>query len=485
MVQQTIGDTRYAISHPRGIDMTNLREAIDFYHSLLDDEAGRQSQGQLNYQLHRRELFFGERPLCTVLRPRFLTVEQYHLLQRAIRVIMPAFKKVYEAARSNASIRAQLRLEDWEEQLIQSDPGFRDPSPTSRMDTFFSPLPLGEGSGVRGEGVRGSLSFTEYNAETPAAVAYNDVLSEVFYTLPVMRAFERRYEVRPLPGQHHMLHALLDAYEQWGGRDRPRIAILDWREVPTYSEFVLFQDYFASQGFECIIADPREFEYRDGLLLADGVLPINLIYKRVLISELVQRCGLDHAIVRAVRDRAACMVNPFRCKLLHKKASLAVLSDEANAHLFDAGEQNAIDTYVPWTRALAERHTIYEGRNIDLLPFLADHKDDFVLKPNDEYGGKGIVLGWEADQAQWDAALRASLADPAIVQQRVPLPSEPYPSLVEGTVQVYDRMLDTNPYIWYGDYMSGCLTRLSTAALLNVTAGGGSTVPTFIIEKRT
>jgi len=32
--------------------------------------------------------------------------------------------------------------------------------------------------------------------------------------------------------------------------------------------------------------------------------------------------------------------------------------------------------------------------------------------------------------------------------------------------------------------MSGCLTRLSTAALLNVTAGGGSTVPTFIVEKR-
>src|SRR3970040_55595 len=107
MVQQTIGDTRYAISQPRGIDMTNLREAIDFYHSLLDDEIGRQSQGQMNHQLHRRELFFGERPLCTVLRPRFLTVEQYHLLQRAIHTIMPAFKKVYEAARSNASIRAQ------------------------------------------------------------------------------------------------------------------------------------------------------------------------------------------------------------------------------------------------------------------------------------------------------------------------------------------------------------------------------------------
>ncbi len=449
--------------------MTNLRDAIDFYHSLLDDETGRQSQGQLNHQLHRRELFFGDRPLCTVLRPRFLTPEQYRQLQSAIRAVMPAFSKAYHAALADSAFRAQFRLTGWEEKLIQVDPGFPAPSPTARMDTFFT---------------ESALRFTEYNAETPAAPAYNDILSEVFYSLPIMRAFEQHYEVRLLPGRHHVLHALLDAYHNGGGRDRPRIAILDWREVPTYSEFVLFQEYFESQGYECIIADPREFEYRNGQLLADGILPINLIYKRVLISELVQRCGLDHAVIRAVSDHAACMVNPFRCKILHKKTSLAVLSDEANRGLFTADEARAIDTYIPWTRTVAERRTLFQGREIDLLPFLSQHKDDFVLKPSDEYGGKGIVLGWEVDQAQWDAALRAALTDPHIGQQRVTLPSEPYPSLVEGRVQIYDRMLDTNPYIWYGDYMSGCLTRLSTAALLNVTAGGGSTVPTFVIEKR-
>ncbi|HLE30640.1 MAG TPA: circularly permuted type 2 ATP-grasp protein [Anaerolineales bacterium] len=466
--------------------MTDLREAIDFYHSLLDDSTARESQGQLNDQLHRRELFFGERPLCTVLRPRFLTTEQYHHLQRAIRSVMPAFAKAHQAALADPAFRAQFRLADWEEELIQADPGFRAPSPTARMDTFFTPHPRPlSPHAERGEGVsEDGLYFTEYNAETPAAPAYNDVLSEVFFGLSVMRAFERRYEVRPLPGRHHVLHALLDAYAQWGGRERPRIVILDWREVPTYSEFVLFQDYFRAQGYECLIADPREFEYRDGKLLADGITPVNLIYKRVLISELVARGGLDQAVVRAVRDGAVCMVNPFQCKILHKKASLAVLSDEANSRLFSADELRVIQTHIPWTRVAAERRTRYEGREVDLIPFLSQHKDDFVLKPNDEYGGKGIVLGWEASQSDWEAALKTALAEPYIVQKRVNLPSEPYPSLIEGNVKIFDRMLDTNPYIWYGDYVSCCLTRLSTAALLNVTAGGGSTVPTFVVEKR-
>lgn len=460
--------------------MSELREAIDFYHSLLDDEIGIQSQAQLTRQLHHRQLFFGERPLCTVLRPRFMTTGQYRLLHRAIRSVMPAFARAYRAALDDATFRSQFRLADWEEELIQVDPGFRDPSPTARMDSFF----VTEPESAIFEGMGEGLFFAEYNAETPAATAYCDVLSEVFLPLPIMGAFQRRYETRPLPGRHHVLHALLDAYRQWGGRERPRIAILDWREVPTYSEFMLFQEYFTSQDYECVIADPRQLEYRNGQLLVDGITPVQLVYKRVLLSELVTREGLESPVIRAVRERAVCMVNPFRCKLLHKKASFAVLSDEANAYLFTPEERLAIQRHIPWTRIVAERRTLLDGKEIDLIPYLSSHKDDFVLKPNDEYGGKGVVLGWETDQSAWDAALQNALAEPSIVQQRICVPSEPYPSLVEGRVQIYDRLIDTNPYIWYGDYISGCLTRLSTVDLLNVTAGGGSVVPTFLIEKR-
>ncbi len=469
--------------------MTNIHDAIELYHSLLDDASAQMSEEQLDDQQNARGLYFGERTLTTVLRPRFLTGEQYHFLQRAIRAIMPAFAKAYRAALVDATVRAQFGLSEWEEQFVQIDPGFIDSSPTSRMDSFFTPSPsTGEReSSTEGRGGRdgGVLHFTEYNAEVPAAPAYNDVLTEIFYALPIMREFEKRYEVRPLPGRHHVLHALLDSYQQWGGstRERPRIAILDWREVPTFSEFVLFRDYFETQGYDCRIVDPREVEYRAGRLMK-GDFHITLIYKRVLLSELVERGGIDHPVIRAVLDGAVCMVNPFRCKILHKKASLAVLHDEANSHLFNADERRAIDTFIPWTRVLQQRHTLYEGQRIDLVPFLSNHKDDFVLKPNDDYGGKGIVLGWEVNQSDWEAALRVYLNEPAIVQRRVNLPSEPYPSLIDGRVQIFDRMLDTDPYIWYGEYMSGCLTRLSTAALLNVSAGGGSTVPTFVIEKR-
>jgi hypothetical protein len=448
-----------------------LREAIQRYHDLVTDETGVETASRLADQLRRRGLFFGERPLCTVLRPRFLLPAQYRYLVSAAEAVLRAFDTAYHVALAEPAVRAQFGLADWEEALIGRTPAEAEASPVSRLDAFYSTE-------------AGDLHFTEYNAETPAGTAYNDVLSEVFCALPPMRAFLRDYEVRPLPARHCVLHALLECHARWAGRAAvPRVAVLDWREVPTFSEFVLFRDYFRAQGLECEIVDPRETEYRDGRLVA-GDFHITLLYKRVLLSELVAREGLDHAVLQAVRDGAVCMVNSFRCKILHKKASLAVLSDERNDAFFSAEEREAITRHIPWTRRVEERVTVYDRQPVDLVPFVLGHREHLVLKSNDEYGGKGIVLGWETDQAGWERAVLAALEEPAVVQERVHVPCEPYPSLSGDRVQVIERLLDTDPFVFGGTRVDGCLTRLSTASLMNVTAGGGSTVPTLLVEKR-
>src|SRR5262249_40594787 len=169
-----------------------------------------------------------------------------------------------------------------------------------------------------------------------------------------------------------------ETYRQFcGKRERPNIAILDWKEVPTYSEFRLYDEYFRANGLESRIIDPREVEYRGGRLVA-GDYRIDLIYKRVLISELHERGGLNHPVVQALRDRAVCMVNGFRCKILYKKASFAVLSDEENAHLFSSELRQAIAEHIPWTRRVAERKTMFRGRAIDLIPHISGNRGDFV-----------------------------------------------------------------------------------------------------------
>ena len=450
-----------------------MSSAIDWYHELLTPEVAAHSNEWLRGRLAAKGLEFGGRQLCSVLRPRFLSLEQYRLLSDRCALVLSALEKARIAAMKDDKLRAQFRLLDWEETLIHDDPGFSDSSPTSRLDAFFA-------DGDNGSG----LKFTEFNAETPAGAAYGDALTEAFLSLPVMAEFRREYNCLPIPARPGVMHSLLDAHRQWSGtREAPRIAIVDWSDVPTRSEFVLFCDYFRELGLECVIVDPREMEYRGGKLYA-GDIHVTLIYKRVLIDELIDECGLEHGVVRAVREGAVCMVNPFRCKLLHKKASLAVVGDEKNAGLFTAEEKQAVQMHVPWTRVVEERSTEFGGKKIDLVPWIAENRNRLVLKPNDDYGGRGIVLGWSVSEEKWSETIRTALDNPYIVQDKVVIPEEAFPSWIDGKLDIHDRSLDTAPYVSHGRFVEGCLTRISTDELLNVTAGGGSNVPTLLLEKR-
>ncbi len=100
-----------------------------------------------------------------------------------------------------------------------------------------------------------------------------------------------------------------------------------------------------------------------------------------------------------------------------------------------------------------------------------------MLKPNDEYGGKGVLLGWETDQGGVGRARsRRALGDRRgtwIVQERIPVRREIFPQFdAAGAVTMRDMLVDFAPYLFRGR-MGGYLTRLSATGLANVTSGGG------------
>ncbi|MBA2293188.1 MAG: hypothetical protein H0W15_12120 [Gemmatimonadales bacterium] len=447
-------------------------DPVAAWHALLDGPVGLESAEWINARQLSRGLAFGDRALSIVTRPRFLSTTGYDILRVASRALLGAFGTAGAAAAADPVFRAQFRLADWEETLLDGSPALHVGSPFSRLDAFIDPDD-------------GIARITEYNAETPAGAGYTDALSEIFLDAPVMRRFIEDWTVRPLPTLHIVLGVLLESWHRFRGvRSLPNIAIVDWDDVPTLSEFALCRDYFLAAGVPCVITTPGALSYEGGVLRDVDGGRIDVIYKRVLIHELIAEGGLDHPMVRAVRDGAVCMVNPFHCKPLHKKASLAVLSDERNADLFSADETRAIATHVPWTRVIEERTTTAGGHSVDLVPHILASRERLVLKPNDDYGGAGIVLGWEVDDATWERSVLNALDAPSIVQERIALPTELFPAIQDGRMVFDDRIVDTAPFCWQGSFMDGLLTRISTSTLVNVTAGGGSTIPSFIVEPR-
>ena len=191
------------------------------------------------------------------------------------------------------------------------------------------------------------------------------------------------------------------------------------------------------------------------------------------------------ALLDAYRAGAICMVNSFRSKLIHKKALFAVLTNEHYQHLFNNEERAAIRAHVPWTRIVRAEKSRYYDEEIDLLEFIAERRDRLVLKPNDDYGGHGIYIGWNTDEIGWEEALRHALANgDYLVQERVPTAREVFPALQEdGSVQFAEQLVDLDPLLFSGK-VGSAFTRLSFTELANVTSGGGM-VPTFIISEKT
>ena len=453
--------------------------AISRYHDLLQRPGlAVDSWELLTARMAERHLVFGGRPLCTVLRPLIYTPAEWRYLTGRTEIVARVFDRLARLMLVDAELRAQIFATPEEEELLQIDPGYSGTIPTARLDSFYA---------RNGERESRSLSFIEINGESPASMAYSDVLSDLFLELPIMQAFGQRYDVRALPSKQPALDEFLRVYYEWRGNRRklPDIAIVDWKGVPTASEFELFAEQFAENGIAAVICAPEEMEFRRGQLYAAGT-PVDFVYKRVLVSELLLRYGLDHPIIDALRAGAVCVVNPFSCKLLHKKASFAMVSDERNAHLLTAAERQAMRAHIPWTRSVEERTTLDPAGNpIDLLPWASANRERLVLKPNDEYGGKGVQIGWETEQSAWDAALTDGVSEPTVVQERVQIAYEEFPALTAGGAVTIDRRLvDSDPFLFQGERVHGCLCRLSSETLLNVTAGGGSIVPVYVVEEK-
>lgn len=449
-----------------------LLEAVEHYHQLLaDQELAETSRRMLDESLERAKLIFGGRRLSPYLRPHFVTENDFTRITRICEIVWSAIQKVKDAAVDNNELLDELGITEVERDLVSIDPGYAAVSPTARLDSFLT----------------GDVySFVELNGESPAGIAYVDAAYKIFSTLPVMQRFSERYNVRPLYGRHLMLEVLLRAYTEFLGREperKPLIAIVDLKDLPTQKEFELFQEYFEAEGYQSIVCSPDELDFSGGRLHC-GNAEIDIVYKRLLVNEYLPIMAEHPALVDAYRAGAICMVNSFRSKLIHKKALFAVLTNQRYAHLFTEEERTAIRAHVPWTRKVRAEKTDHYGEQIDLLEYAVNARDQLVLKPNDDYGGHGIFIGWNTDEINWSEALRHALADgDYLLQERVKTARELFPALqADGTIEFAEQLVDLDPLLFYGK-VGSAFTRLSFTELANVSSGGGM-VPTFIISEK-
>jgi hypothetical protein len=464
-----MNETRTSASRQDPVESWNellrplLKESPDFPKNFLKD-------------LQDAKLTFGNRVHCPFLRPFFLSPQDEARVRHATETLAQLGERLATAALENKSLFAQFHLRPEEERLVRLPAGRGPASTASRVDAFLLPE---------------SLKFTEYNGESPAGSGYTETLSEIFRELPVMKEFAEQFEIHSYPLSARLLDALIGTYRDWGGTSKqPQMLIVDWKEVPTWSEFEILKDRFEALRVPVVLADPRELEW-DGKKLSAKGKKIDLVYRRVLINDIVARPKECAALVKAYEAQAVCVANNFRCKIPHVKAFFAVLTEQKNANLLSPEELDMIRRHVPWTRVVEDVRTDYQGEPIALLDHIRKNQKDLVLKPSDEYGGTGVTLGWEVDANHWEKSIQEALPGGKsakehgcwIVQEKIAMRRGEFPYIgANGKVEFRDMLVDLAPYMFRGK-LAGFLTRLSASSLANVTSGGGQ-IPAFRVEPK-
>jgi hypothetical protein len=450
--------------------MSQLDDAISRYNKLLENGPYTTNTAwaeALHQRMEQAGLSAGGRLICPFLRPSFISRRQYESLVRSGEALICAIDRMEQMVLSTPALLARLELLPAEKMLASIDPGYQAPEVAARLDTHLS---------------NGHLHFVQYNADSPSGAAYADALADLFYDIPPMREFRKRYALTKVGSRKHLLNALLKSYKQFGGTRKPKIAIVEFR--PAYhsgqSEYELFRDFFRDEGYTAEIVSPEQLEYRNRVLRR-GNFEIDLVYRRLGVQEFLIRFDLGHPLVQAYRDRAVCVVNSFRSELAHKKAMFGLLTDENLTGRFPAAERKAIREHVPWTRLVAAAKTTYEDKTIDLLEFINQNRERLALKPNDDYSDQHSYFGWEMDKSAWERAIKQAMRTPYVVQERVEPVRAVFPLLTFGQLEFREMQVDVHPHAYLGK-VQGCSSWLSTGKSSFSTAAG--IVPTYIVEAK-
>jgi glutathionylspermidine synthase len=443
------------IDHVNNLKLQHLVELSKLGDSCAD------LAGEIEVWLSEHDVVFAGRTIPFVLMPHFVSPGQIRRVRHAVGCLSRVLDRFCDAYPEDARLREELAVPDREDELIRIDPGYPRPFRICRLDAFL------QGYDVK---------FLEFNADSPAGIGYTDILHDGLARAIQLPRVDAEFDTAYTPMIPELLDCLLEAWGHFRERrapdlpEQPRLVLVDCEGSPAVPEFRIICAAARERGLDAAHATLADLTY-DGSLLRAGGEPAHLVYRRALLEDL-DLPGGEH-LEQASRDGRACLVNPFRSRVANNKKLFALLEDPRFAHLVEPEELDAIRATIPWTRVLRPGRVTYGDWVVDLLSFASDNRERLVLKPASDYGGHGVSLGMETDQAEWDQIIEehSPRAD-YVVQEYIPVPEEMFPTVEDGHVQMRLKRFNINPF-GIGGHYAGMITRISDQAVINVSAGGG------------
>ncbi len=321
-----------------------------------------------------------------------------------------AFK--YIVTRTNEIIRKVVAkyLEDEEfrklfgfskelEALILHDPGYEIPVPIGRYDVFYNNIV--------------DFKFCEINTDGSSAMSEDSGLASIFKESEIFKDLEldgwnfRNYEL-----YDSWVVKSLEIYERAKGKkDKINVAIVDFKDSGTPTDFEIFKNSYIDHGANCIIANIEELVYdenKNKLILGD--YEIDMVYRRAVTSEIIEKIDMVEDFIKAYYNDAFISIGSFRSQIAHNKRFFKVLHHDT-ADFLDGEDRLFIENHVPYT-------DLFDGDEMKLSEIKND-RNRYIFKPNDLRGGHGVYVGSELSDDEFDEMAKKCYNNDYIFQEYV------------------------------------------------------------------
>lgn len=261
------------------------------------------------------------------------------------------------------------------------------------------------------------------------------------------------------------------------GIDDPTIVVL----TPGIYNSAYFEHSFLAQqmgvelvqGSDLVVVGDRVY-----MRTTKGLKRVDVIYRRIDDDFLDPKC---------FREDSALGVPGLM--EVYRKGNVAL----ANAPGNGVADDKAVYAYVPalikyylGEEAILPNVPTYLCHKREDRRYVLDHLAELVLKPTNESGGYGIVIGPKASRAELDDVRQKLLANPRNYVAQPLLYLSTVPTLIDGAIEA--RHVDLRPFVLCGEeiyVLPGGLTRVALkkgSTVVNSSQGGGSK-DTWVIQR--
>lgn len=405
---------------------------------------------QLSDVILRENVAHGDEPWDVHAFPLLLSADEERHLRWATDGLLRLIESVIERYREDPEVRAFFSFPPHVEELCLLEPGYRPHVVLGRFDSFWS--------GRR-------LRFLELNVNGAALWRLAEVLNEAALALPGLAALFKRHGAQTAPLTSRMLDGLLSAWRQVHGTAEPRrIAIVDWKGIPTGAEQLQLAAGFSGMGVPTAVVAPEELSF-DGKELHGPDGPIDIVYRRLTVIDVMERAAPIEPLLQAARQGAVVTVSSFASDVAHSKRLFAFLTHERWQRELSPAERALIDAHVPWTRIFVPGKTQFEGRMRDLRELALAERERFVLKPAEGYEGRGVLPGCEAEPHEWQAEVERRFGGAHVLQEFVQAPLRQLLVPRPRGVEEVSRWLQLGQFVVEGQ-LAGFLARASKEVVL-------------------